>query len=78
MRKLTLPLTESDFETRGKRRRIANILAGEIMRLYEAESAYKERIPPNFRSSYRYLYASRAESDLFDAAITLYEAFEPF
>jgi hypothetical protein len=78
MKILLLPVTESCIRTQTKRRKVAAILADEVRRLYEAERAYKERIPENLMGSYRYHYSRRAEEDLFDAWLTLSEAFEPF
>ena len=78
MKALTLPLKNSDFDTRGKRRQVCHMLSAEIMRIYEAEYAYTERIPPNISQGYRHLYARKATDDLLDAAIAAGEAFEPF
>jgi len=78
MKKLTLPLKDSDLGTRAKRRRVCMMIGDAVWRIYEAEYAYKERIPENLKASYRYLYAKVASEYLLDASVTLYEAFEPF
>ena len=78
MKTLLLPLKDNDIDTRGKRRRVCSLIAHEVMRVYEAEEAYKERIPQNIAQGYRYLYANVAAEELLDAGIMLYEAFEPF
>jgi len=78
MKTLTLPLKDSDIDTRAKRRRICMMLGDAAWSIYEAELAYKERIPENLTFGYRYLYAQVASEYLFDASMTLYSAFEPF
>jgi hypothetical protein len=78
MKTLTLPLKDSDIDTRGKRRRVCEMIADEIWHIYKAEDAYKNRIPQNIALGRCGLYARRATDDLFDAALTLGEAFEPF
>jgi hypothetical protein len=78
MKTLSLPLKDSDIDTRGKRRRACRMISAEIWRIYLAEEAYMLRIPPNIAQGYRYLFARRATDDLLDAAVTVSEAFEPF
>jgi len=78
MKTLTLPLKDSDIDTRAKRRRVCMMIGDAVWRVYEAEYAYKERIPENLKVGYRYLYARVASESLFDACLALYETFEPF
>ena len=78
MRTLMLPLKDSDIDTRAKRRRVCNMIAKEVWRICETEEAYKNRIPGNLRGGYHYLYARVASDRLFDAYLTIAEAFEPF
>jgi hypothetical protein len=54
------------------------MIAREVARIRIAEERYKDNIPENLKSGCGYLFATRAEDDLFDAMLLLYEAFEPF
>jgi hypothetical protein len=73
-----LPLRESDIDTRGKRRRVCSLIAQEVDRIRAAEEDYMNEIPDNLRSGSMYMYARKAEEDLFDAMILIHEAFVPF
>lgn len=78
MKTLTLPLKNSDIDTRGKRRQVCRFISREIWRIHDVEEAYMHRIPENLAQGQRYLYALRATDDLIDAMVKLAEAFEPF
>jgi len=78
MKTLTLPLKDSDIDTRGKRRRVCEFIAGELCRVAKAEEAYKERIPENLMGSDRYLDAEYASEELLEASISVSNAFDSF
>ena len=54
------------------------MMATEVWRIYRAEEDYMYRIPENIAKGYKALYAKKATDDLFDAMVSLYEAFVPF
>jgi hypothetical protein len=57
---------------------VCSLIAREIDRIRAVEEDFMNGIPDNLRSGPMYMYACRAEEDLFDAMILIHEAFVPF
>jgi len=75
MKTLTLPLKDSDIDTREKRRRALKQIRGQLDRIHFKEGIYWMRIPKNLRGGAACLNAEHAMDAIERAMIELDNAY---
>ena len=76
MKALTLPLKNSDIDTRAKRRRAVKQIREQLDRIHFNEGVYWTRIPKNLRGGTPALKAEHAMDAMERAIIELYDAYQ--